>query len=98
VSSRWLVLAFAVSCVSACKQPETPCEQASAEVRQTLQECGVTFHEYPDGLGSPCTEQLRGIYDCYLECYQEASCEAILAEDQTGYEVFHDCRESCLPW
>ncbi len=98
MSSRWLAVSFAVACVSACSQPDTPCEQTSAEVREILEGCGVEFHEYPDDIGSPCTEQLRGIYGCYLECYQEASCEAILSEDQAGLEVLRACREDCLPW
>lgn len=91
-------MSFAVACVSACNQPDTPCEETSAEVRQILEECGVSFHDYPDDLGSPCTEQLRGIYDCYLECYREASCEAILSEDQVGLKALRACREDCLPW
>ncbi len=90
-------VALAAVCVTACEQPDTPCETASAEVRAILEQCGVRFHDYPDDLGSPCTDVLSGIYDCYLDCYQEASCEAILYEDQEGFEVLDDCRADCLP-
>lgn len=32
--------------------------------RAILEECGVEFDDSPDDLGSPCTEQVSGIYAC----------------------------------
>lgn len=96
MKSKWLGLVFAAITITACEQAETPCEQTSAEVRGILQECGVRFEDYPANLGSPCTDTLQNIYGCYLDCYQEASCEAILFEDEAGYLAFNECRRSCL--
>ena len=95
--NRHWPLLIAAAYLVACDRSDSACEQTSAEVRTILEHCGVKFHDYPEGLGSPCTEELRGIYSCYLGCYQDASCEAILLEDEAGFEAFHDCREACLP-
>ncbi len=93
---KWLGLAVAVTFITGCEQKlDTPCERLAADARGILEDCGVTFHDYPDDLGTPCTDGAREVHECLLSCYENASCEAVLGEDEAGLEAFVDCTIAC---
>jgi len=96
MKSLSILLGLLVGLVIGCHQRSTRCEQIADEVRGMLQDCGVTFENYDDELGDQCTERLEAVYECYLTCYQNASCEAVFGSDYTDNKLLHDCTIDCV--
>ena len=96
MNTKWFGLAVAVTFVTGCEQKgDTSCERLAAEARGILEACGVTFHDYPDNLGTPCTDSVREVQECLLACYENASCEVILGDDEPAFEAFIACTVAC---
>lgn len=96
MNTKWRGFAVAVAVITGCEQRlDTPCERLAAEARGILEDCGVTFHDYPDDLGTPCTESAIAAHECLLSCYKDASCEAILFEDEAASDALVVCTIAC---
>lgn len=81
-----VILAGAAAC-----QPNTPCSQAAAEIRETIEACGGVAPPYPQELDRECTPEQQALAACLLDCYQETSCSDLLKKGTS------DCvKANCL--
>lgn len=79
-----------------CDQPYTQCDTIVDDIRALLIGCGVKVGDYDRGPVDECTETIIAQEECYLACYNDASCQAYLGADKAGNDALVVCISVCI--
>ncbi len=72
----------------------SPCDRSAEEARKRLEACGVEFVDYDVSLAADCSEDIQNLDECYLGCYEKASCDDYVSTVPTT--AFRTCLMACL--
>ena len=96
---RWptlLILGLLASALSACSDEQSSCDRLVAAMADRREECGAPRGQDEWTLGG-CDGQYVMEESCRLNCWENASCEAIRGEDQAGATALRSCVDGCGP-
>lgn len=96
----WIGLSFLTVVAGLASGCESPCEGARDRFDKRYEECGITVAQDPKGSDDAsgevvCSDADAAYLDCFADCAESATCEAISGEDTQGAVDFGECTGKC---
>lgn len=73
----------------------SPCERATDRISSRYEECDFTFSDNGGSSGATCTDEDAAYLECYANCTDSATCEALHGTDGEGAIDFGECIADC---